>query len=193
MEEDETRTAKAEETKERGETGPPLLTPLSEDAVVDFVMPWTARQSSWIQPDIAVAAVRSNVWPGAFAFAVGRYANCRALNASSRSQCAGHFKAACICCLTIETIAVTSSSEVISRRRKERLENADDRAQNAASNLARGRSKYISYPPARNIRRAFNNRPILPRTFAVRANVEEEIMLIRCSHVTGELMRVRLR
>lgn len=84
MEEEKTRTAKAEELKEQREIGPPLLTPLSEDAVVDLVMPWTARQSSRMQPDIAVAAVRSNVWPGAFAFAVGKYANRRALNASSR-------------------------------------------------------------------------------------------------------------
>jgi len=55
------------------EIGPPLLTPLSEDATVDSVIPWTARQSSYLQPDIAVALVRSNVWPGAFAFAVGKY------------------------------------------------------------------------------------------------------------------------
>ncbi|XP_014477558.1 PREDICTED: radial spoke head protein 6 homolog A [Dinoponera quadriceps] len=75
-EEDETRTTKAEEAEKQREIGPPLLTPLSEDAVVDLVMPWTARQSSQIQPDIAVAAVRSNVWPGAFAFAAGkRFAN----------------------------------------------------------------------------------------------------------------------
>ncbi|XP_029661316.1 radial spoke head protein 6 homolog A [Formica exsecta] len=54
------------------EIGPPLLTPLSEDATVDSVIPWTARQSSYLQPDIAIALVRSNVWPGGFAFAVGR-------------------------------------------------------------------------------------------------------------------------
>ncbi|XP_072747686.1 radial spoke head protein 4 homolog A [Anoplolepis gracilipes] len=58
------------------EIGPPLLTPLSEDATVDFVIPWTARQSSYLQPDIAIAFVRSNVWPGAFAFAIEkRFAN----------------------------------------------------------------------------------------------------------------------
>ncbi|XP_025991672.2 radial spoke head protein 6 homolog A [Solenopsis invicta] len=54
------------------EIGPPLLTPLSEDAIVDSVIPWAAKQSSYIQPDIAVALVRSNIWPGAFAFAVGK-------------------------------------------------------------------------------------------------------------------------
>lgn len=57
------------------EIGPPLLTPLSEDAIVDSVIPWAAKQSSYIQPDIAVALVRSNIWPGAFAFAVGKYVN----------------------------------------------------------------------------------------------------------------------
>lgn len=57
------------------EIGPPLLTPLSEDAIVDSVIPWIARQSSYIQSDIAVALVRSNIWPGAFAFAVGKYVN----------------------------------------------------------------------------------------------------------------------
>ncbi|XP_011878263.1 PREDICTED: radial spoke head protein 6 homolog A [Vollenhovia emeryi] len=54
------------------EIGPPLLIPLSEDAVVDSVIPWTVRQSTYIQPDIAVALVKSNIWPGAFAFAVGK-------------------------------------------------------------------------------------------------------------------------
>lgn len=54
------------------EVGPPLLTPLSEDAVVDTITPWTATQSSRILADLAVALIRSNIWPGAFAFASGR-------------------------------------------------------------------------------------------------------------------------
>ena len=54
------------------EIGPPLLIPLSEDAIVDSVIPWTVRQSTHVQPDIAVALVRSNIWPGAYAFAVGK-------------------------------------------------------------------------------------------------------------------------
>ncbi|XP_076234627.1 radial spoke head protein 4a [Calliopsis andreniformis] len=54
------------------EVGPPLLTPLSEDAIVDSIIPWTATQSSRVQPDFAVALVRSNIWPGAFAFASGK-------------------------------------------------------------------------------------------------------------------------
>ncbi|XP_076165791.1 radial spoke head protein 4a [Ptiloglossa arizonensis] len=54
------------------EVGPPLLTPLSEDAIVDTIIPWTARQSSQVLPDLAVALLRSNIWPGAFAFACER-------------------------------------------------------------------------------------------------------------------------
>lgn len=41
------------------EVGPPLLTPLSEDAIVDTIIPWSAIQSSLVQPDFAVALVRS--------------------------------------------------------------------------------------------------------------------------------------
>jgi len=51
------------------EIGPPLLIPLSEDAIIDSVIPWTVRQSSYIQPDVTIALIRSNIWPGAFAFA----------------------------------------------------------------------------------------------------------------------------
>ncbi|XP_048510818.1 radial spoke head protein 6 homolog A [Athalia rosae] len=54
------------------EVGPPLLTALSEDASLDSIPAWTARQSSLIQPDTAVAYIRSNIWPGAFAFATER-------------------------------------------------------------------------------------------------------------------------
>ncbi|XP_017766964.1 PREDICTED: radial spoke head protein 6 homolog A [Eufriesea mexicana] len=53
------------------EVGPPLLTPLSEDAIVDSIIPWRATQSSRVQPDQAVALIKSNIWPGAFAFASG--------------------------------------------------------------------------------------------------------------------------
>ncbi|XP_043255228.1 radial spoke head protein 6 homolog A [Colletes gigas] len=67
--EDEEEEAK---TGVQREVGPPLLTPLSEDAIVDTIIPWTVRQSSRVLPDLAVALVRSNTWPGAFAFACGR-------------------------------------------------------------------------------------------------------------------------
>ncbi|XP_043518544.1 radial spoke head protein 6 homolog A isoform X2 [Frieseomelitta varia] len=68
MDEEEEEDAKARVEKE---VGPPLLTPLSEDAIVDGITPWRALQSSRTQPDQAVALIRSNVWPGAFAFACG--------------------------------------------------------------------------------------------------------------------------
>lgn len=64
-----------EEGRDKGfekEIGPPLLTPLSEDAATDSVTPWTTRQSSRVQPDTAVALIRSNLWPGAFAFAADK-------------------------------------------------------------------------------------------------------------------------
>ncbi|XP_063985995.1 radial spoke head protein 6 homolog A [Diachasmimorpha longicaudata] len=51
------------------EIGPSLLTPLSEDLLIDTTPPWTARLSSKIQQDTAIAVVRSNLWPGAVAFA----------------------------------------------------------------------------------------------------------------------------
>lgn len=55
------------------EVGPPLLTPLSEDARLGSMVPWTARASSTIKSDrTAIAIVRSNIWPGSFAFATGK-------------------------------------------------------------------------------------------------------------------------
>ena len=70
MEEEE----EEEEPKETVEieVGPRLLTPLSEDASLEATPAWTVHQSSFLIPDSAVAIVRSNIWPGAFAFAIGR-------------------------------------------------------------------------------------------------------------------------
>lgn len=51
------------------ETGPPLFTPLSEDTRVEGLNAWTARISSFLAPDRAVAVLRSSVWPGAVAYA----------------------------------------------------------------------------------------------------------------------------
>lgn len=50
------------------ETGPPLLTPLSEDASLEAVPPWSVRVSSDLTQDYAIAIVRSNLWPGAYCF-----------------------------------------------------------------------------------------------------------------------------
>ncbi|XP_039722183.1 radial spoke head protein 6 homolog A [Pteropus medius] len=54
------------------EVGPPLLTPLSEDAEIMHMSPWTARLSCSLCPQYSVAIVRSNLWPGAYAYATGK-------------------------------------------------------------------------------------------------------------------------
>ncbi|XP_060826421.1 radial spoke head protein 6 homolog A [Bombus pascuorum] len=73
-EEEEVGEEEEEETRAgpEAEVGPPLLTPLSEDAIVDSIIPWRVLQSSRVQLDQAVALIRSNIWPGAFAFACER-------------------------------------------------------------------------------------------------------------------------
>ncbi|XP_008505526.2 radial spoke head protein 6 homolog A isoform X1 [Equus przewalskii] len=54
------------------EIGPPLLTPLSEDAEILHTSPWTTRLSCSLCPQYSVAVVRSNLWPGAYAYAIGK-------------------------------------------------------------------------------------------------------------------------
>ncbi|XP_004381844.1 radial spoke head protein 6 homolog A [Trichechus manatus latirostris] len=54
------------------EVGPPLLTPLSEDAEIMHLSPWTARLSCSLCPQYSLAIVRSNLWPGAYAYATGK-------------------------------------------------------------------------------------------------------------------------
>lgn len=63
----------AEEPEEpEPESGPPLLTPLSEDQEIGGLAPWTARISSKLVPQYAIAVVDSNLWPGAHAFAIAK-------------------------------------------------------------------------------------------------------------------------
>ncbi|CAH0550690.1 unnamed protein product [Brassicogethes aeneus] len=50
------------------ETGPPLLTPCSEDATLEAVPAWSIRCSSKIAEEYAIAIVRSNLWPGGYTF-----------------------------------------------------------------------------------------------------------------------------
>nr|XP_044990121.1 radial spoke head protein 6 homolog A-like [Jaculus jaculus] len=69
-EEEEEKGEGMEEMKQ--EMGPPLLTPLSEDSEIMHLPPWTTRLSCSYSPQYAVALVRSNLWPGAFAYASGR-------------------------------------------------------------------------------------------------------------------------
>ncbi|CAH8487905.1 unnamed protein product [Schistosoma turkestanicum] len=56
------------------ETGPPLLTPLSEDAEIGGgIPPWSTRITSHLIPHYAYAVLSSNIWPGAHALAQGRF------------------------------------------------------------------------------------------------------------------------
>ena len=73
-EEEQDEESDDEETREESmdepepEVGPPLLTPLSEDAEIDEMPPWTPKLSTSIIPQYAIALLRSNLWPGAYAF-----------------------------------------------------------------------------------------------------------------------------
>lgn len=54
-------------------TGPSLLTSISEDAEVDNMPAWTARLSSnLVHADHALAVLKSNLWLGATSFSNGK-------------------------------------------------------------------------------------------------------------------------
>ncbi|MCI4394535.1 hypothetical protein PGIGA_G00169920 [Pangasianodon gigas] len=73
LEEDAEEEEKEEEPDEpEPEVGPPLLTPLSEDAEVNNTPPWSTRISSNLISQYAIAFVRSNLWPGAYAYVCGK-------------------------------------------------------------------------------------------------------------------------
>ncbi|XP_060769184.1 radial spoke head protein 4 homolog A [Neoarius graeffei] len=73
LEEDEEEEEKEEQPDEpEPEVGPPLLTPLSEDAEVNNTPPWSTRISSNLISQHAIAFVRSNLWPGAYAYVCGK-------------------------------------------------------------------------------------------------------------------------
>lgn len=69
FDEDEEEEEREEPDEPEPEVGPPLLTPLAEDDEVNAMPAWTTTLSSNIIPQYAVAVVRSNLWPGSFAFA----------------------------------------------------------------------------------------------------------------------------
>jgi len=54
------------------ETGPRLLTTVSEDKGIQSNPSWSTRLSSKVLPRYAIAVARSNNWPGAFAFSMGK-------------------------------------------------------------------------------------------------------------------------
>ncbi|XP_032804353.2 radial spoke head protein 6 homolog A-like isoform X1 [Petromyzon marinus] len=70
QEEDEEDTEEPDEPEP--EVGPPLLTPLSEDAEIEGTAPWTARLSSTAVPQHAFSVLRSNLWPGSYAYCKGK-------------------------------------------------------------------------------------------------------------------------
>lgn len=72
MQEEEMEEEAPEVPNKNEEIGPPLLTPLSEDVSMEMIQPWAIRSSSALLPANGVIAVRSNLWPGAYAFGKDR-------------------------------------------------------------------------------------------------------------------------
>uniref|UniRef100_A0A4W6BXJ4 Radial spoke head 6 homolog A n=1 Tax=Lates calcarifer TaxID=8187 RepID=A0A4W6BXJ4_LATCA len=75
--EDSNEEGEAEEKEEEPdepepEVGPPLLTPLSQDAEMFNTPPWSSKMSSTLTSQHAAAVLRSNLWPGAYAYACGK-------------------------------------------------------------------------------------------------------------------------
>ncbi|XP_026109096.1 radial spoke head protein 6 homolog A [Carassius auratus] len=68
--EDEEREEESDEPEP--EVGPPLLTPLSEDSKINDTPPWSTMVSSNLIPQFSIAVLRSNLWPGSYAYASGR-------------------------------------------------------------------------------------------------------------------------
>lgn len=67
--EEEEAEEKPKQAGPEPETGPSLLIPLSEDASLEAVPPWSVRPSSTLMQEHSLAVVRSNLWPGAYCFA----------------------------------------------------------------------------------------------------------------------------
>uniref|UniRef100_A0A8C7NB99 Radial spoke head 6 homolog A n=1 Tax=Oncorhynchus kisutch TaxID=8019 RepID=A0A8C7NB99_ONCKI len=72
FEEEADEEVKEEADEPEPEVGPPLLTPLSEDAEITTSPPWSAKMSSTLISQFAIAVLRSNLWPGAYAYASGK-------------------------------------------------------------------------------------------------------------------------
>lgn len=75
-EEEEENEEDGGKAKFEPEIGPALLTPLSEDVATEKVIPWTTQLSQQYNPSNAMVVIRSNVWPGAFSFAIQRVHDC---------------------------------------------------------------------------------------------------------------------
>ncbi|KAK3092588.1 hypothetical protein FSP39_004684 [Pinctada imbricata] len=68
MEDEEEEEEREEPDEPEPEVGPPLLSPLSDDAEIGNLPPWTPKVSSKLIPQYAIAVLSSNLWPGAHAF-----------------------------------------------------------------------------------------------------------------------------
>ncbi|XP_071961999.1 radial spoke head protein 6 homolog A-like [Antedon mediterranea] len=68
FEDEEDEEEREEPDEPEPEVGPPVLTPISEDVEIESTPPWTARLSSTLVPQYAIAMMQSNLWPGAYAF-----------------------------------------------------------------------------------------------------------------------------
>ncbi|XP_041647938.1 radial spoke head protein 6 homolog A [Cheilinus undulatus] len=71
-EEEEAEEREEEADEPEPEVGPPLLTPLSQDAEIFNTTTWSCKMSSTLTSQHAIAVVRSNLWPGAYAYACGK-------------------------------------------------------------------------------------------------------------------------
>ncbi|XP_063719619.1 radial spoke head protein 4 homolog A-like [Symsagittifera roscoffensis] len=65
MDEEEDEEEREEPDEPEPESGPALLTPISEDNEIDGASPWTLKLSSTRIGQYAMAVVKSNLWPGA--------------------------------------------------------------------------------------------------------------------------------
>lgn len=69
---EEAQPEEEEQEEEEKEIGPPLLTPLSEDIPYEDMPPWSVRKTLQYMTESCAAVAKSNVWPGAYAFVIGK-------------------------------------------------------------------------------------------------------------------------
>lgn len=72
MGENEEDEEKEEPDEPEPEHGPQLLTALSEDLPIESEPAWTAKISSNLVSQYAISIIRSNLWPGAYAFGLDK-------------------------------------------------------------------------------------------------------------------------
>ncbi|XP_065660533.1 radial spoke head protein 4 homolog A isoform X3 [Hydra vulgaris] len=75
------------------EVGPSLLTSVSEDKGINLVPPWSASKSGTSFQQYAIAVMRSNIWPGAYSFAVDKI-YCNIYIGYGLRYCEGNFNPA---------------------------------------------------------------------------------------------------